>query len=281
MPPFRLSRGQQRLLGMTLIATAVLGLVISLAGLVVVGYAGARAQAALQRQVTVVDNALAATSDGLAVAETSLEAARRTVSNLSSVVGNVSQAVSDTEPGLVALQDLLGEQLPETIVSTQVALDGAAETATIVDGVLSALSLFGVRYDPEVPLNVAIDRVSQSLAAVPPSLDTVAAGLGTTTTQLGTIASDLTEVETGLQAIATDLIDAARVIDQYQVVVSDLQAELVMLRTTAPGWIRVARWGGTVLLVWLGLAQLGLLTQSWQLLAQGQERWPAERDAQP
>lgn len=281
MPPFRLSRGQQRLLGMTLIATAVLGLVISLAGLVVVGYAGARAQEALQRQVTVVDNALAATSDGLAVAETSLEAARRTVSNLSSVVGNVSQAVSDTEPGLVALQDLLGEQLPETIVSTQVALDGAAETATIVDGVLSALSLFGVRYDPDVPLNVAIDRVSQSLAAVPPSLDTVAVGLGTTMTQLGTIASDLTEVETGLQAIAADLSDAARVIDQYQVVVSDLQAELVMLRTTAPGWIRVARWGGTVLLVWLGLAQLGLLTQSWQLLAQGQERWPAERDAQP
>ncbi|NWF80391.1 MAG: hypothetical protein HXY37_10140 [Chloroflexi bacterium] len=281
MPPFRLSRGQQRLLGMTLIATAVLGLVISLVGLVVVGYAGARAQAALQRQVTVGDNALAATSDGLAIAETSLGAARRTVSNLSSVVGNVSQAVSDTEPGLVALQDLLGKQLPETIASTQVALDGAAETAAIVDGVLGALSLFGVRYDPEVPLNVAIDRVSRSLAAVPPSLDTVAAGLGTTTTQLGTIASDLVEVEQGLQAIAADLSDAARVIDQYQAVVSDLQAELATLRTTAPGWIRVARWGGTVLLVWLGLAQLGLLTQGWQLLAQGQERWPAERDAQP
>ncbi len=281
MPPFRLSRGQQRLIAMTLIATAVLGLVISLVGLVVVGYTGARAQAALQRQVAVVDNALAATSDGLTIAETSLGAAQRTVNNLSSVVGNVSQAVSDTEPGLVALQDLLGESLPETIASTQVALDGAAETAAIVDRVLSALSLFGVRYDPEVPLNVAIDRVSRSLAAVPPALDTVATGLGATTTQLGTIASDLAEVERGLRAIAADLSDAAAVIDQYQAVVSDLQAELATLRATAPGWIRVARWGSTVLLVWLGLAQLGLLSQGWLLLAQGQERWPAEHDAQP
>lgn len=280
MPPFRLGRGQQRLIAMTLIATAVLGIVISLVGLVVVGFAGARAQAALQRQLTVVDNALAATSDGLTIAETSLGAAQRTVGNLSSVVGNVAQAVSDTEPGLVALQDLLGESLPETIASTQVALDGAAETAAIVDGVLSALSLFGVRYNPEVPLNVAIDRVSRSLAAVPPALDTVATGLGTTTTNLSSIASDLTEVEAGLQTIAADLSDAAGVIDQYQAVVSDLQAEVASVRATAPGWLWLTRGGASLLLIWLGLAQLGLLTQGWHLLEQGREHQPPERDVQ-
>lgn len=272
MASFRPSPDRRRLVGFTLIATGILGLLISLAGMFLVGYAGATAQAALKRQVDVVDNALAATSDGLIVAEGALVEAERTLGNLSSAVGNTSRALSDTQPSLEALQALTDVSLPETIVSTQLALDGAAETAAIIDAVLSTLSVFGVRYNPDVPLNVAIEQVSQSLADVPPALNEVAAGLDTAGNNLATIADDLNAVETGLQTIASDLREATGVIEQYQGVVTDLQEEAAKVGTTVPGWISATRWGLTLLLIWLGLAQIGLLAQGWELLQQTGDR---------
>lgn len=255
-----------RIFGLALIGAGLLGLLLSLAGLVVVSIAGARAEAALTRQLATLERSLTATSDGLTLADGALADTRLTLTSLSATLAGATRAITETQPALAAVQDLTGTGLPATIESTREALASAQAAARTAEGVLRALAIFGQPYNPDVPLDVAIGRVSDSLAELPTSLAEVSVGLASANQSIGTVASDLQDVAAGLDAIAASVGDATEVVDQYQLVVADLRAEVAALQAAAPGWILAARLGLSLLLIWLGLAQLGLLTQGWELL---------------
>ncbi|HMQ32683.1 MAG TPA: hypothetical protein PKD53_18270 [Chloroflexaceae bacterium] len=263
-PPPRIA--WTRVFGLALVGAGMLGLMISLAGLIGVIIVGARAEAALTRQLATLDRSLTATGDGLAVADSALAETRITLTSLSTTIGSATRALTETQPALESLYELTGEGLPETIASTREALDSAQAAARTAEGVLRALAIFGQPYNPDVPLDVAIGRVSASLGELPPSLAEVSSGLNTASANIATVASELEEVAAGLDAIATSVGDAAMVVEQYQQIVADLRAEVAAMQATAPGWLAAARVGMTLLLIWLGLAQIGLLTQGWELL---------------
>lgn len=268
---FRAGPRQRRIAGMLLMASAVLGLLISLAGVISVNYAGVALRSGLGRQLNTLEQALDATSEGLDLAEASLVEAERTVGNLSATVASASRAVSDTQPGLAAVETLSGERLPATIASTRQALDSAAETARAVDAVLRALSIFGLPYNPDVPLNAAIEGVAETLDDVPPALGEIAAGISTARKNTTAIAGDLTAVATGLEALSANLGSARGVVGQYEEVVGELQRAVARIRASAPFWIGLFQVGATLLLIWLALAQPGLLLQGWDLYQQGRE----------
>lgn len=255
-----------RVLGTTLIGAGVLGLLISLAGLIFVTVASTTARAALARELNTLDRSLTAASEGLAIADSTLAEARTTLSSVSTTLINATQAITATQPTIASLQELTGTGLPQTINSTRQALASAQETARIVDGVLSTIAIFGVSYNPEVPLNVTIGEVSDSLAALPPTFEEVSTGLSTASTNLDTIAGDLARIAESLDTIAESMGEATAVIDQYQTIVADLQAEVAAVRGAAPGWITAVSLGLMLLLIWLALAQVGLLWQGRELI---------------
>ncbi|MCS6880506.1 MAG: hypothetical protein RMK84_13895 [Oscillochloridaceae bacterium] len=268
---FQAGPRQRRVAGMLLMISAALGLLISVAGVIIVNYAGIALRSGLGRQLDALEQALDATSEGLDLAEASLVEAERTVGNLSATVASASRAVSDTQPSLAALETLSGTRLPATIASTRQALYSAAETARAVDAVLRALSIFGVPYNPDVPLNVAIEGVAETLDDMPPALDEIASGINTARKNTTTIAGDLNEVATGLEALSANLGGARGVVGQYQEVVGELQRAVAGIRTSAPFWIGLFQGSVTLLLIWLVLVQPGLLLQGWDLYQQGHE----------
>lgn len=263
-PPFSFDR--PRVIGMTLLATGVLGLLISLTGLVFIGTAAGTARRALARELATLDQALTATDDGLDVAAAALSDTNRTLNSLSATLIDATTAISETQPSLAALQRVTGEQLPQTIGETRQALDSAGETARVIDGVLRALSFLGVSYNPEVPLDEALGRVSESLADVPGDLAEISSGVQQASGNLDSLVSDLSEVADGLDAIAVSVDEASGVVDQYKDVVDSLRSEVAAVQEAAPGWITMVQWGLFLLLAWLGLAQIGLLTQGWEML---------------
>ncbi len=269
MKQFQPGPRQRRIAGALLMASAVLGLLVSLAGIISVSYAGVVLQSGLQQQLDTLERSLDATSEGLNIAGTSLVEAERTVGNLSATVAGASQTVADTQPGLAALETLSGTRLPATIVSTRQALDSAAETARAVDAMLRTLSIFGVPYNPDVPLNVAIAGVAETLDDVPPALTAIGEGIDTAQQNTTRIAADLVEVATGLEALSANLGSARGVVGQYQKVVEDLRRQVANIRAAAPFWIGLLSWGVILLLVCLALAQPGLLVQGWDLYRQG------------
>lgn len=269
MKLLQLGPRQRRIAGALMMASAILGLLVSLAGIISVSYAGVALQSGLQQQLDALERALDATSEGLNIAEASLVEAERTLGNLSATVANASRAVADTQPSLAALETLSGTRLPATIVSTRKALDSAAETARAVDAMLRALSVFGAPYNPDVPLNVAIAGVAETLDDMPPALTEIAEGINTAQKNTTEIATNLADVATGLKALNANLDSAREVVGQYQKVVEDLQRQVASIRAATPFWIGLLSWGVILLLVCLALAQPGLLVQGWDLYRQG------------
>jgi len=256
--------------GIVLIAAGVAGLIFSVVGLVVLARVEQRVEPVLMEQMELIDRTLAATADGLAVAETSLAQAVETTESLETTVAGVGQAIGDTGPMVESVADLLDEQLPATIKSTQDALMSVAASAKVVDDVLAvmtAIPFVGTdKYDPETPLQQSLEEVAASLDEIPNSLGAAQEGLTATSGNLEGLEEDFATMADNIGQIATSLESAQSVLVEYQLVVADLQTLAASVRQGLPEWLRLLRLAFSLVLIWLGIAQIGLLTQGWELI---------------
>ena len=264
-----------RITGLALIIAAVMGLGLSLAGLIFLGRFSSRISTNLLSTLKYLDRALAITSDGLETAESSLKAADSALGSLVSTLDGVNESLQGMDPTLTALSTLLGKGLPETIKATQDSLDSAQTSAKNIDNVLTSLSripfLGTLVYNPEVPLNETLGDISDSLDAIPRSLRDAKSGLDTADKNLATITSDLGNVAQSTDQIDLSIADALLVIDEYQTLVADMQKRTKDLRQELPGQLRLASLAAALLLIWLAITQIGLLAQGVEFLARGRK----------
>lgn len=256
--------------GIALIVAGVIGLVLSIGGLVVLPRLERQIEAVSAEQFEVLDRALAATLEGLLTAETSLVQAVQGVETLEVIIADVGLAIDETAPVLDVASELLGEQLPTTIQATQETLTSVATSAQLVDdflGMISAIPLLGTdRYNPDVPLHQGFQDVSDGLDGIPELLLTAGEGLGAGTESLQDVEAGFAAMGQSIGETAASLGSAQSVLLDYQQIVRDLQGTISSVRESLPGWLRALRWGLTLGLVWLGIAQIGLMTQGWELL---------------
>lgn len=171
-----------------------------------------------------------------------------------------TQATLDnSEPLLSSISELLGSQAPETIRSTRSALQGAQEGARAMDTVLRGLALIGLRYNPEVPLNESLALTAESLDPLPQALiqvhddiDSVQDDLGALGGDMGLIRTDLRRLSNSLAPLGEDLqtqsgrlLSAADTLDETG---ASLRSRLVVVGLL-----------GSLLAIWVGLGQTGLL----------------------
>jgi uncharacterized phage infection (PIP) family protein YhgE len=259
-----------RTLGIALITAGVAGLVFSVLGLIAVARLEQRVGSAAIEQVESIDEALAATAEGLTLAESSLAQTVNAAGSLESDVAGLSQAVDDATPTLDSVARFLGEQLPATIETTQEALRSVSESAQIVDDILLLVTNIPVlgmeRYNPKVPLHRSFQEVADSLDQFPASLSTAQEGLVATIENLSGLEEDFGAMAEGIGALTTSLESAQSVLVEYQDVVADFQSLTDSVREGLPGWLRWIRLGISAALIWLGIAQIGLITQGWELV---------------
>ena len=108
-----------RLAGALLIIAGIIGLGLSLAGLIVGLPALGAAEQTLDRRLTDLDHALSGAADGLRIADDSLSGAAGTITAIETTVRSSGQAISDTLPTIDRIGILIGEDIPRTIRSTQ------------------------------------------------------------------------------------------------------------------------------------------------------------------
>ncbi len=260
----------KRITGIVLIIAAVSGLLFSLAGLIGTWALKPAITSSLLSDVGTINDALSATSDGLQIASDSLSTSIDSVTALQYTVQATADTIDTTTPMIEAMATLAREDLPATITATQTSLLAAQESAKIIDGVLGALNnipfISDNVYDPPVPLNVALADVSASLEGLPAALDTIDQSLEASGENLKSIQKDVNLMADNINTIKASLEDAQGVVNAYQKLVSDMQTRTTHVEERLPEWITILAVLMTFIFLWLGVAQIGLFLQGWELI---------------
>ena len=265
-----------KIIGITVIIAAIAGLVICIGGIVGVWMAREPLAAGLTNTFELLSTTLKATTDGLTVADRSLSQASDTVKALENTIRTMGKAVEDTTPLMESISKLMGSGLPDAILATQSALTSAQSSARSVESTLALLTSFPLLpiepYQPEVPLTDALGNVSASLDPIPQSFVSMEDSLRTSKGNIIMLSAQINIIANNVSELRANLTDAQQVLSQYQAVLGTLQKQVDATLVNLPGLLNGLAWGVTIILVWLGLTQVGLLYQGFEMVgAEGKE----------
>jgi len=259
-----------RIIGVALIIASIGAMLFSIIGLVYVWPIKNSINTSLIANLDLASSTLQTTSQGLAVADTSLNTSISSIQALQSTVIEAGSTLSNTIPVVDTFTTLANNDLPTTISNVQNSLVAAQDTAKIIDTVLKALTSIPFvskdLYNPPVPFDVALKQVSDSLNTVPPALSTMA-------TSLSASKGNLEKIKIQSQIMGSTLVDiqksvesARDVVKQYQDLATDLDARITRAKLRVPAMLNSAAWVVTFILLWAAVVQFGFLIQGWDLL---------------
>lgn len=274
-----------RTAGTALIGAAVMGIIFSLGGLILLGVYSTRITASLVNTLGELSDALVVTGNGLEIAGSALDEADTALGALTVTMEGVNTSLIESQPSLTTISTLLGTELPNTIIATQGSLESAETSAKNIDGLLSSLSrlpfLGSLVYNPEVPLNETLAGVSDSLDEIPTSLKNAQKSLDLALESFDSVNTELGNMTESTDQIRASTGEAIVVIEDYQEMVEDLQKDVDRLQTDLPRKMRWVMLAAALFLVWLGLAQIGLLTQGLELIKRSNPPQPDDEKPHP
>lgn len=260
----------RRIIGLVLIIAAAEGLLLSISGIAAIWTVKRSLTGNLVRTFDLLDETLDAASDGLAVADQTLARFVVDITTMESTIQTAGKSIEDTIPMMESFTELLTNDLPATIQSTQTAIVSAQSSAQAIEGMLQLLSAIPLlpigTYDPEVPLADALADVSTSLDPIPQSLTDLAEDLETSQDNMTLIAAQVETISINVGALRTNLTQTQEVLSRVRDVIATLQRQVAATRSGLPGGLNAAVWFLTVFFIWLGITQIGLLTQGLERL---------------
>ena len=255
----------RKVIGYTFIVAAILGLIFSLAGIVMVWVVKTPLTTNLINTIDLIDTTLEATSSGLTIVDDTLT---NTISDLSSIENTVQTAargIDDSVPMVKSLSALMSENIPQAISSTQTGLSTLQDAARTLESTLRLITSIPFLpiegYDPDVSFSAALEEVSQSLDAIPQSLSEMDNTMNATKGNLIMLGAQINIIARNISDLQDSFSEIQLVFDQYQEVISGVQVKLDIFRDNLQIVITVSAWIFTIIFIWLGIAQVGLLTQ--------------------
>jgi hypothetical protein len=117
-----------------------------------------------------------------------------------------------------------------------------------------------------VPLNETIGGISTSLDSIPPRLQEAKRGLDTLSLNLDTVTLNMDQIASSTEDISASTNASLQVVEDYQQLANNLREEVESMQTALPGQLRLVFLGAALLLIWLGISQIGLLVQGLDLI---------------
>lgn len=266
----------ERIIGIALVIAAVLGLIFNIAGLVLVPRFERAVLQSTTNTLAIWEGTLETTDSGLVILDASLDNTIATMNSVEATTRGVARTVEDTSPLLETLATLTGEELPATVEQTQLSLAAAQDGIATLELLLFTLGEIPLLnlplYNPPVPLTESLAEVSGSLTPMVDSFQEIERSVTEAETNLGLVQEEIDTLANNLNQIDRTIVDAKGVVSQYKQVVSDQREVIGTLRQSAlPG----ITWGSRILsmiLLWLAIAQVGLLSQGLEMIGRSRKR---------
>jgi methyl-accepting chemotaxis protein len=275
----------RKIIGYTFIVAAILGLIFSLAGIVLVWAVKTPLTTNLATSLELIDTTLEATSSGLTVAEDTITGAVTDLGSIENTVQTAGKGIDDSVPLVESLSTLLSENLPQAINATIVGLDTMQEAAGTLESslrLITSIPFLPIEpYDPEVSLTDSLADVSQTLEAIPESFSEMETTLNTTRGNLVMLTAQVNIIARNISELKNSLYEIQFVFDQYQEVISKLQEKLDSFQDNLQLGITITAWIFTIIFIWLGIAQVGLLTQGLERIDRGSSESSRTQDDLP
>ena len=166
---------------------------------------------------------LRAVDSTLEVVDESLVVVTDTLTGIDGVFGATASALDQIGDVVLSSGTLLQTEIPRQIDAIEVAMDGLIDTANVVDGVLGALAFVGVDYNPEVPLDRALEDVSVQLGELRDSLSGYSANLFSLTVSLNRLEEEVTDVAATMAGLQSQVEATRELIAGYRVTAGDAE----------------------------------------------------------
>jgi hypothetical protein len=262
----------KRIFGVLLVIVSIVSLVLSVAGIVGVWSSRSTLVNAANSGLVLLDDTLARTDDALASVDGALQMTGTNVAAAQATFQALAATVDSSTPALGSLGTFLSEDLPGTLTAAQKTMEGAAESAQVVDGVLALLAnvpLFNIEYNPEVSLSDSLSGIGDSLVGLPDTLSALGKQLSGPTSTLSGLARSLDMMGSSIAELQTTLTNFQGVVASYQDLIGRYRALIQGLQTLLPRLVTIVPAVVTFFLFWLAMLQLLVLIKGWAWLRSG------------
>lgn len=223
--------------GRILICFAYFGILFSLFGIATTWYYRIGIEKAVNGVIDSLDQILINTNDGLLFIDSTLDVASGNLEIISSTLDNLIITLDNISDSLDASADLIGGDLRETILDTQVAVNSASQSAGLVDNTLrfiAAIPLLGADYRPDVPLSTSLAQVSESLTDVPEAFLEIEQFIRETEGGMDNFQSYINALSKDTQNFDDTLIKSQALLTEYERIFSDLRSNFQKFENTRP-----------------------------------------------
>lgn len=266
----------ERIVGIALILGATVGLIFNGIGLFYLPSLQRGIAERVNDTLDTLDGTLVTTEEGLLVLERSLSEAALAIETAEATTRDVSQALGDTAPLFDTVEQVAGQDLLLSLAATHAAVDAAREGALAIEAVLFALNgipfLDAPLYNPDAPLANSLEAITTSLDPLPESLLEIEDTVVVAGENLAIVEEDVALLAANLEQISTTLEEAQGVTDQYFLVIDQQQALIADLQANADNWITWSIRIFAMIIIWLVIAQLGLLSQGIEMVLRSRDR---------
>lgn len=272
----------RRILGVLVMLAGILGLALSLAGLVLVWVA--KPTVALNATTTIDTlNASIVTSENvMEITREALGATIDSVDALSAMLGTTAATLEDTKPVLDEIDTILSTTLPSTLEHTTDSLYTAQEAARVLERTIQSLDTFRFLlsavplvgdvvelpdepYNPEKPMADSLGQLASNLESLPDTFVTMSADLGATDDKLVAIQENLVTMSESVGLISSSLGEYQEMLVQSKSSLDNLTSILTNLRNNLPTILNGVAIVLSLFFAWLLAAQVVILSQGWEL----------------
>ena len=170
-----------------------------------------------------LDDSLDVTGEALTSLGLTLDVADDALATLSLALDTTASATAHAAASSETVADavtqtvvIVGEELPASVEAIRAAMPGLIEASNVIDNTLSGLSLIGVPYNPDVPLDEAFSNLDRQLAPLPAGLRANAAVIADLVPEAEGFHEQTVLLTSQVETMQESVSEAREIIDQYR-----------------------------------------------------------------
>lgn len=272
----------RRILGALVMIAGILGIILSLAGVVSVWVVKPNVTNYVEITIQTIETSVITSQKALQVTGQALGATVVSVDALSTMLSTTAVSVEETQPVLDQLNVMMGETMPSSMESASDSLKTAQQAAVVLESAIKSLENFRAAmsatpllsslveqpkqtYNPEVPLADSLGELATTLESLPATFTEMSANLDKADDNLITIQSNLVTMSDSVGQISKSLSEYQAMITQSQSSMENLISILTNINNNLTSILNGVAMAFSLFFLWLLIAQVVILTQGWEL----------------